>query len=66
MNLKNVEGSFRTKPNGTIEYRTYIDGKQKSFYGKSEAECLKKCLQIRKARHMPSEHHYLQNPCYFL
>lgn len=45
MNLKNVEGSFRTKSNGTIEYRTYIDGKQKSFYGKSEAECLKKCRQ---------------------
>ena len=36
MNLKNVEGSFRTKTNGTIEYRTYVDGKQKSFYGKSE------------------------------
>ena len=45
MNLKNVGGSFRTKPNGTIEYRTYIEGKQKSFYGKSEAECLKKCRQ---------------------
>lgn len=42
MNLKNIGGSFRTKPNGTFEYRTYIDGKQRSFYGKTEAECLKK------------------------
>lgn len=45
MNLKNVEGSFRTKSNGSIEYRTYVDGKQKSFYGKSETECLRKHRQ---------------------
>ena len=45
MNKKNIEGSFRTKPNGTFEYRTYVDGKQKSFYGKTEAECLRKCRQ---------------------
>lgn len=45
MNIKNIGGSFRTKANGTFEYRTYIEGKQKSFYGKSEAECLKKCRQ---------------------
>ena len=38
------EGSFRSKKNG-IEYRVYIDGEQKSFYGKTENECLIKCRQ---------------------
>ena len=42
MNYNKKEGSFRSKKNG-IEYRVYIDGEQKSFYGKTESECLIKC-----------------------
>lgn len=38
-------GSFRTKPNGTIEYRIGIkdefgETKRKAFYGKTETECI--------------------------
>lgn len=42
MKYNKKEGSFRSKKNG-VEYRVYIDGEQKSFYGKTEAECLIKC-----------------------
>ena len=42
MNYNMIEGSFRPKKNG-IEYRTYINGVQKSFFGKTEADCLRKC-----------------------
>lgn len=42
MSYNKKEGSFRSKNNG-VEYRVYIDGEQKSFYGKTEAECLIKC-----------------------
>ena len=37
-----MEGSFRTKDNGTVEYRIYINGKQKSFYGKTKEEAIDK------------------------
>lgn len=42
MKYNSKEGSFRSKKNG-IEYRIYLDGEQKSFYGKTEKECLIKC-----------------------
>lgn len=61
MNLKNISGSFRTKPNGTIEYRTYIDGKQKSFYGKNEAECLKKCREYMINYNREKEREYAKS-----
>ncbi|MGN1124679.1 MAG: tyrosine-type recombinase/integrase [Candidatus Gastranaerophilaceae bacterium] len=32
------EGTIRIRPNGTVELRVYINGKQKSFYGKTENE----------------------------
>lgn len=46
MNFKNIDGSFRARPNGGVEYRTYINGKRKSFYGKTEKECLQKCKKF--------------------
>jgi site-specific recombinase XerD len=47
MKYNKKEGSFRTKKNG-VEYRIYIDGKQKSFSGKTESECLIKCRKYIK------------------
>lgn len=35
------EGTIRIRSNGTVELRVYINGKQKSFYGKDEKEVRK-------------------------
>lgn len=43
IDFKNIRGSFRTKSNGKIEYRVYINGASKSFSGSTESECKIKC-----------------------
>ena len=40
---ENLKGSFRTKNNGKIEYRIYINGKSKSFSGTTKEECIERC-----------------------
>lgn len=45
IDFKNIKGSFRTKPNGKIEYRIYVNGTSKSFSGNTEAECKRKCRE---------------------
>ena len=42
------EGSIRER-GGRIELRVRIDGKQYSFYGRSEAEARKKLREFRKS-----------------
>ncbi len=43
---ENLKGSFRKKDNGTIEYRIYINGKQKSFSGSTKEKCIEKCKRF--------------------
>ena len=48
------EGSIRKKGNYT-ELRIWIDGKQKSFYGKSEAEARRKAREYRNSQNISNE-----------
>ena len=48
------EGSVRKKGNYT-ELRIWIDGKQKSFYGKSEAEARRKAREYRNSQNISNE-----------
>lgn len=48
MNFDKNGGSIRVRKNGTTEYRVYIDGKVKSFYGKDEKTVKKKYRDYKK------------------
>lgn len=45
----NGEGSFRDRPNGSLEFRfTLDDGSRRSVYGRTKGECRKKADEVRK------------------
>lgn len=54
MSRKNGDGTFRVRPNGSVEYRVsygtdmYGNPIRKSFYGKTETECRKKAKNFEK------------------
>ena len=50
---KNGDGSFRTRPNGSIEYRVSVELEsglivRKSFVGATESECRRKRKQFER------------------
>ena len=55
----NGDGSFYTRPDGTVQFRATIGrdekGKliRKAFYGKSQAECRRKLKEFQKKQDAP-------------